>query len=48
MSRLDIDDLDIYNLSMIVGDEVWHVVLGWDNFEKNSDAPHNLRDTRIN
>ena len=35
MERMDIDDLDVYNMSMDIGGEVWGIVKNWDNFAKN-------------
>ena len=33
---LSLDELDIYKLSMEIGDEIWELVIHWDNFAKNS------------
>jgi four helix bundle protein len=36
MERGNLEDLEIYNISMEIGDSVWDIVLGWDNFAKNA------------
>ena len=36
MERKDLNDLEIYQISMQIGDEVWDLVIEWDNFAKNS------------
>jgi four helix bundle protein len=36
MERGNLEDLEIYNMSMEIGEIVWDLVLGWDNFAKNS------------
>lgn len=33
---MKLEDLEIYQLSMEVGDEVWHSVIEWDNLAKFS------------
>jgi len=36
MERQDIESLDVYNISMEIGDEIWDLVMEWDNFAKNA------------
>jgi len=36
MERLDIENLEIYSMSMDIGEDVWDIVIQWDNFAKNS------------
>lgn len=36
MERGNLEDLEIYNMSMEIGEIVWDLVLGWNNFAKNS------------
>ena len=31
-----IDDFEIYNIAMEIGDEVWKVVDSWDYFKKDT------------
>jgi four helix bundle protein len=36
VKRKDIDDLAIYQLSMQVGESIYHLVLNWDRLDKNT------------
>jgi len=36
MERLDIENLEIYKISMDIGEDIWDTVILWDNFAKNS------------
>lgn len=36
MERRNLEDLEIYNMSMDIGEKVWDIVLKWDNFAKNA------------
>lgn len=36
MDRKDIDNLEIYNLGMQVGEMVYNLVFSWDSFQKNT------------
>ncbi len=36
MKRQDIEELEIYKLSMDIAEELWNVVSNWDNFAKNA------------
>ena len=31
-----IDNLDVYNLSLKIGQDIWEIVLGWDYFSRNT------------
>ncbi len=31
---LKLDDLEIYQLSMDISDEIWNLIINWDKFEK--------------
>ena len=33
---MDLEDLQIYQLSMIIADEIWDIVLKWDYFAKDT------------
>ena len=32
---MKLEELEIYQLSMLLGDEIWEIVIKWDHFEKN-------------
>ena len=36
MERGNLEDLEIYNMSMDIGEKVWDLVIQWDNFAKNA------------
>lgn len=36
MERQDIENLDIYNMSMEIAKNIWDAVFLWDNFAKNA------------
>ncbi|NOX86226.1 MAG: four helix bundle protein [Chlorobi bacterium] len=36
MKRLDIENLEIYEKSMDIGDVIWDIVIKWDNFARNA------------
>ena len=36
MERYDIRNLEIYKLAMDFGEDVWDIVLEWDNFARNT------------
>lgn len=36
MNRKDITDLEIYNLSMEIAEDIWKIVSNWEGFAKNS------------
>ena len=36
MKRDDIDDLDVFNMSMTISDEIWGIVQRLNNFNRNS------------
>ncbi|MFN5647920.1 MAG: four helix bundle protein, partial [Sphingobacteriales bacterium] len=33
---MQLRDLEVYKLSMLIGDKVWEAVNRWDSFEKNT------------
>ena len=33
---MDLDDLQVYQLSMDIGEEIWNLVMVWDYFEKDT------------
>jgi len=33
---MKLEELQVYQLSMMVGEEVWEIVINWDDFAKNS------------
>ncbi len=33
---MDLDDLEVYRLSMELGDEVWEIVKDWDYFQRDT------------
>ncbi len=33
---LRLEDLEVYNLSMVIGDKIWDVVETWTNYQKNT------------
>jgi len=36
MERGNLEDLEIYNMSMDIGEKVWDMVIQWDYFAKNA------------
>jgi four helix bundle protein len=36
MGRPDFEDLQVYKLSERLGNEIWKIVMGWDNFSKDT------------
>lgn len=36
MERQDIKDLEVYQMSMEIADEIWDIVIEWDHFAKNA------------
>jgi four helix bundle protein len=36
MKRQDIENLEIYEKSMNIGDVIWDIVIKWDNFARNA------------
>jgi len=36
MGRLDFEELQVYKLSEKLANEIWKVVMGWDNFSKDT------------
>ncbi len=36
MGRPDFEDLQVYKLSEKLGNEIWKIVMGWDNFSKDT------------
>ena len=36
MSFIPLEDLEVFKMSMEIGDEVWHIVATWDSFQKNT------------
>lgn len=36
MERQDIENLEIYNMSMDIAEDIWDIVISWDNFAKNA------------
>ena len=36
MKRQDIENLEIYEKSMDIGDVIWDIVIKWDNFARNA------------
>ncbi|MFN6482743.1 MULTISPECIES: four helix bundle protein [unclassified Nostoc] len=36
MRRLDFEDLEVYQHSEKLANEIWHIVQGWDNFTKDT------------
>jgi len=36
MERQDIKNLEIYSMSMDIGEDVWDIVIQWDHFAKNA------------
>ena len=36
MSKLKIEDLEVYRLSMELGEKIWNVVLHWDYFARDT------------
>ncbi len=33
---MDIEELKVYQLSMNIAEDVWHIVIGWNYFEKDT------------
>jgi four helix bundle protein len=36
MERKNLEDLEIYNMSMDIADLIWDIVIEWDSFAKNA------------
>ena len=36
MAYIPIDDLEVYQVAMEIGEEVWKIVEGWDDFSKST------------
>lgn len=45
---MDIDGLEVYNMSMDIGYAGWNSLLKWDNFAKNAFGSQLLRSTDFN
>lgn len=40
---MKLEELNVYNLSMELGDQIWDIVKEWDNFTKNSIGDQMIR-----
>ncbi len=45
MKRMDIENLDIYNASMDVGEEIWGLVIKWNSSAKRAFGYQLIRST---
>ncbi len=45
---LKLEELEVYQLSMDLSDEIWNLVIGWNSFEKYTIGTQFVKSCRFN